>query len=802
MDNFDLDSKQSKAALEALLDFVAHVNQMDSIEDSCWHLAQHTIKSLGFEDCVVYLLDKKESVLVQVAAYGPKNPKKRLVSSAIKLHFGQGIVGLAAENCKSILVSDTRSETNYMIDDQPRLSELAVPIHYHNKVLGVIDSEHHTTKFFNQFHRHYLEILAGVLASKITFNSNIQALKKTNSAIRNAKNLSDTLLLISELSYLSKTIEEFYSGLYEIIEKQVEAHSFFVVLYNTEKNDYSCPFLFDRDKGGEFDAKIDHRKMSNTLVAEVIKTQKPKIANFSELEKRRQNGKINSTTQSVHSWLAAPFKIDYKTQGAIALQSYDPEIVFNNEDKEFLTFTAQHISSSIDKKLKEQQLQHQALHDTVTGLTNRSLFLDRLEHAFLRASRTEKPDMAVLFIDFDNFKAINDNFGHQAGDDILKESAVRMQQQLRGSDTLARIGGDEFAILLEDLEDDSTAQHISQRILNTSEIPIRSGTNTIIAPVTIGISLLDKNVTHFEDLLRNADHAMYHAKKKGKSNIQLYEESLHQSMLNERNLLEELRTAIQQKQLTFYFQPIVDLKSSRIVGFEALMRWEHPEKGIVTPDDFIHIAEQHDLMREIDSQLLASVAEQIVRWQLISEQHFYVSINISARRFSDSRLITEIAEIIRIFRLPTNSIVVEVTEHILMQNIAKARNLFYQIKLLGVKISLDDFGTGYSSLSYIHLLPFDIIKIDRSFVSNIDEGKKNHPIVSIIVALAKTLEIELVAEGIETYQQLETLREMGCDYGQGYFLSKPMHSRNTEEAIKQPKLELKESHSSIGENVI
>jgi len=800
MDNFDIDSEQSKAALEALLDFVGHVNWIDSIEDASWHLAHHTIKSLGFEDCVVYLLDDDQNSLVQIAAYGPKNPQQRQVVNAIKLNFGEGIVGKAAESCKSILVGDTRLEPNYVVDDQSRLSELAVPIHFHNKVLGVIDSEHHKANFYTNFHRRYLEILGGVLASKITFNSNIKALEQTNLTIKSAKNLSDTLLLISELSYSSNTIEEFYSGLHKIIEKQVTTHSFFVVLHDTVENQYSCPYLYDRQKGGEFDANIVHEKMSETLVAEVIATQQSKIANFSELEKRKLSRNNKSNGPSVHSWLAVPFEIDSKTQGAIALQSYDPNIIFNRADEDFLTFLAQHISSSIDKKLREQQLQYQALHDSVTGLTNRSLFLDRLEHAFQRSRRSEKSDLAVLFIDFDDFKAINDNFGHQAGDDILRESARRMQLQLRSSDTLARLGGDEYAILLEDLESEAMALSISQRILDSMENPIKSGSNTIISSISIGVCLLDQNVESFEDLLKNADHAMYHAKSQGKSSIQLYEETLHQSVINDRTLLQELRVAIQERQLIFYFQPIVDLNNSRVVGFEALMRWIHPTKGIISPDSFIHIAEQYDLMREIDSQLLVSVAEQIARWKLISEEHFYISINISAQRFSDSRLISEIAEIIRIFNLPKNSIVVELTEHILMKNIAKARNLFHQFKLLGIKISLDDFGTGYSSLSYIHQLPFDIIKIDRSFISNIGGGRKNHPIISVIVALARALNIELVAEGIETYQQLATLRDMGCDYGQGFFMSKPMHAENTEAVVKQPLLELSNGEVQFDKN--
>ncbi len=778
-----IEKSQYKQALDALLNFVSHVNEIDSIEEAIWHVAQHTIKSLGFEDCVVYLLDEDHHYLSQVAAYGPKNPKKRQIVNAIKLNLGQGIVGQSAAQGKSILVADTRLETNYVVDDQYRRSELAVPIFFHNKVLGVIDSEHQDPYFYTEFHQSYLEILAGVLASKITFNSNINKLEDSYFSLEKSKMLSDTFLLISELTYHSTTIEDFYLGLHQIIADQVKTHSFFVVLLDTNEDRYSCPYLHDEQKGGEFDTSIDHQKMAETLIAEVIIAQQPRLAHFDELEKRVKEGRMINRGPQVYSWLAVPFQINSSLQGAIALQSYDPQKIFLDEDKEFLTFLGQHISTAIDQKLKDQKLQFQALHDSVTGLANRSLFLDRLEHAFNRSSRSQRSEIAVLFIDLDDFKLINDNFGHQAGDDILKVAAQRMQTQLRSSDTLARIGGDEFAILLEDLDDESLTMTVSQRVLNVMKKPIKTAKKDIVASISIGISLKDEKVSSFEDLLRNADHAMYYAKSKGKNNIQVYEASLHRSVLLEREILQELKIAIKENQLFFYYQPIVDLKSNRIVGFEALMRWQHPKQGLITPEKFIHIAEKNDLIRQIDSQLFDSVAKQLMHWKSLTEEHFYISINISSQRFVDSRLIDEIKIILQKHQLPENSIVVELTEHILMKNIAKARNLFYQLKRLGIRVSLDDFGTGYSSLSYIHQLPFDIIKIDRSFVSHISAQITEHPIISIIVSLAKTLNISIIAEGVETAQQMKLLKAIGCDCGQGFFLAKPMPAVLTDQLI-------------------
>jgi len=782
------DEPQDTQALKALLDFVSHVNSIDSIEEAIWHVAQHTIKSLGFEDCVVYLLDEKQQYLRQVAAYGPKNPKKCQIANSIKLKLGQGIVGKSAAEKKCILVADTLFDPNYVVDGQSRRSELAVPILFHNKVLGVIDSEHQSPNYYTLLHQSYMEILAGILASKITFNSNISKLEDSYLSLEKTKMLSDTFLLISELTYHSTTIEDFYLGLHKIIANQVNTHSFFVVLLDTNEAHYSCPYLHDEQKGGEFDSNINHQKMSETLIAEVITAQKPRLAHFDELEQRVKEGRMINRGPQVHSWLAVPFQINSSMQGAIALQSYDPQKSFLEEDKEFLTFLGHHISTAIDQKLKDQKLKFQALHDSATGLASRSLFLDRLEHAFIRSNRSKQSEIAVLFIDFDDFKMINDNFGHQAGDDILRVAAQRMQTQLRSSDTLARIGGDEFAILLEDLEDETLTMTVSQRILDVMNKPIETAKKSIIASISIGISLKDEKVNTFEDLLRNADHAMYHAKSKGKNNIQVYEASLHRSVLSARKILQELKIAIKENQLFFYYQPIVDLKSNRIVGFEALLRWQHPKRGLITPEEFIHIAEQNDLIRQIDSQLFDSVAKQLVHWKTLSQGHFYISINISSQRFVDSRLIDEIKTIIKKYQLPKNSIVVELTEHILMKNIAKARNLFYQLKRLGIKISLDDFGTGYSSLSYLHQLPFDVIKIDRSFVSHISSQITEHPIISIIVSLAKTLNINIIAEGIESAQQMNQLKAMDCDFGQGYYLANPMPAKSTDKLITNPQI--------------
>ena len=767
-------------SLEALLEFVEQVNRIRSLKDAIWHLAHHTIKALEFEDCVIYLLDEDKKTLKQVAAYGPKNPQRYEILNPIKLNVGQGIVGKAALEEKTQLVLDTRLQQNYIIDDQKRFSELAVPIIFHGELHGVIDSEHSSANFFTEEHRGYVEILASVLASKISFEYKTESLKANILALEKSQKLSETYLAISELTYSSISIEDFYLHLHQVLAKQVNAQNFFVVLLDTENKQYTCPYIHDEQNGSQFNLDTSNKNLKNSLISEVIAKQRSRLVNYDELKIRQEKSLFILTKDNAQSWLAVPFEISQTLHGGIALQSYDPNVVFSEQDQEFLMFLGQHIATAIERKLKDQKLTHQALHDSVTGLANRSLFLDRLEQGFLRSHRKSPPDLAVLFIDFDDFKLINDNHGHQAGDKVLAITAQRMAEQLRAEDTLARIGGDEFAILLENMENRSFAIAIAQRVLKAMKPAIKVGTQLIYASISIGVGLKDETTESSEDLLNNADHAMYYAKEKGKNNIQLYEDSLHQAVIHAKRVVEELEIAIKEKQLLFYFQPIVNLNSGEVIGFEALMRWLHPKKGIVSPDEFIQIAEQNDLIRAIDSQLLVSVAKQLRHWNSISNSPVYISINISSQRFIDSQLIVEIEQVISRYNLRPGSIVVEVTEHILMENIGKARLLFHKLKSLGIKISLDDFGTGYSSLSYLHQLPFDIIKVDRTFITHIDENKPESPIINTIVALANTLKMEIVAEGIETVLQLDVLKSMQCQFGQGYYLAKPMPCEEAE----------------------
>ena len=770
-------------ALEALLTFIEQINAIKHVDDVLWHLAHHTISALNFEDCVIYLLDRAEKQLIQKAAFGPKNPERYEILNPITIKMGEGVVGKAAAQCKSIRIADTQDEPDYIIDDSFRQSELAVPIVFRDTLLGVIDSEHSLQNFFTSEHQHYVEILASVLASKIALENNIVELEKSVKQKKASQNLAEVYFNISELTHNSQSEEEFYSQLRKIIVKQVKTESFFVILLDKNSKEYSFPYMHDERLGGRLDISVSFEEIKNSLVAKVIEEQKPYIANREELEARFKEGQLYKSGNMPYSWLAVPFEVNESTTGTIALQSYDENIIFNENDLTFFSFIGQHISVAIDRTIKDQKLHYQAMHDQVTGLANRTLFLDRLDHAFARVKRSSSPTLAILFIDFDNFKLVNDTFGHSIGDSLLSTSAQRIQSQLRSSDTLARIGGDEFAILLEDLESANFAVTIAQRVLKSVSQPIISNKQNVCATVSIGIAFNDENSQSPQEMLKNADQAMYRAKRSGKNKIKVYESSLHHAVVYERQIVNELELAIKEEQLMFYYQPIVSLKDKKVVGFEALMRWDHPTKGVIPPGEFIQIAEQYELVKAIDQTLLSCVAKTVSDWKKLSTAPPYLSINLSGQRFTDGQLVNELKTLVETENIEPGSIVLEVTEHMLVENIGKARLLFHRLKELGLKISLDDFGTGYSSLSYLNQLPFDVLKIDRSFIANITDEQVKYPIITAIIALAEALEIEWIAEGLENEVQLEKLINMHCQYGQGFHLSKPMPKEEADKLV-------------------
>ncbi|OYD90607.1 hypothetical protein CDG76_30760 [Nostoc sp. 'Peltigera membranacea cyanobiont' 210A] len=442
-------------------------------------------------------------------------------------------------------------------------------------------------------------------------------------------------------------------------------------------------------------------------------------------------------------------------------------------------------SRDVTERIQVQnQLKHDALHDGLTGLPNRHFFMKRLELAIQRAYRLENYHFAVLFLDLDRFKVVNDSLGHLVGDQLLIAIAEKLQATLRKMDLAARLGGDEFVILLEEIKDIQEAVRITERIFAELQTPMMIEGREVYTTSSVGIVWGTKDYVQASHLLRDADIAMYRAKNKGKARYEIFDTEMHTQALNRLHLENDLRRAIKCQEFVLHYQPIVALDTRHLVGFEALIRWQHPTQGLKFPGEFIPIAEEIGLITLLDYWAIRTACYQMAAWQTSFPElsAMRVSVNLSAQDIKQSDLLEEVDRVLTQTQLNGRYLTLEITESMLIEDIESTISVLSQLKERGIQISIDDFGTGYSSLNYLHRLPVDSLKVDRSFVNQIQSGKKNHQIVETIVALSNHLELDAIAEGIETQEQLEHLQHLGYKFGQGYLFSKPM-SHNTAEAL-------------------
>jgi diguanylate cyclase (GGDEF)-like protein len=430
------------------------------------------------------------------------------------------------------------------------------------------------------------------------------------------------------------------------------------------------------------------------------------------------------------------------------------------------------------------QLTHQAFHDSLSELPNRALFMDRLEQALARAGRREKA-VAVLFLDLDNFKVVNDSLGHHAGDQLLVAAAKRLNTCLRRNDTLARFGGDEFTILLEDVRDIKEVTLVAKRIQGALRAPFAIEERTVFTTASIGIAFSTPGHDVPEILLRDADLAMYRAKANGRAHYEIFDAGMNAEAMKRLELETDLRNAIQNGELRAYYQPIVELETGRLAGMETLVRWQHPRRGLVSPAEFIPIAEEAGLIVPIGRWVLAEACSQVRAWMDCYPEAFplTVNVNLSGRQFQHPGLLDEVAQVLRESGVAPHHLKLEVTESVTMHDAAAAIGILQQLKDLGLQLAIDDFGTGYSSLAYLRRFPLDTLKIDYSFVRHLEDEAENLAIIRMIVELAKVLHLNVTAEGIETETQAAALRRLGCDYGQGYYFGRPMPAAEIEPLI-------------------
>lgn len=447
------------------------------------------------------------------------------------------------------------------------------------------------------------------------------------------------------------------------------------------------------------------------------------------------------------------------------------------------------LTNITDRKTTEAMLVHEALHDALTGLPNRNLFLDRLDLALKQFRRDQKRKFAVLFLDLDRFKAINDSLGHSAGDELLIEFGKRLSMFLRPGDSVARLGGDEFAILLMEIADLPEATRVAERVHDLLSKKFIVGDKELFASASIGIALSDVKYEHSADMLRDADLAMYRTKRRQRGSYAVFDTLMHETALQRLELETDLRSALSRNEITAYYQPIVSLEQMRVTGFEALMRWFHPVRGLIGPEDFIPLAEETGTIGPLTWWMMNEACRQTRQWQRSNGgmENLTISVNVSSRLFSEPDFAERTLAILEHTGLPPAALHLEITENAMLQHESATIRELSLLQDKGVKLHLDDFGTGYSSLSYLNLFAYDTIKIDRSFVAHSDEASGDRRIVDALLSLGRVLDMDVIAEGVETQEQAQKLRDLDCRMAQGFWFSKPLPAGPAEDLLQREK---------------
>ena len=620
-----------------------------------------------------------------------------------------------------------------------------------------------------------------------------------------AQELQRALFRIAELSMTSETLERFYAEIHKVVGGLLYARNFYIAMLTIDGSMLEFPYSVD-----DRDQMRKPRRVANGLTEYVLRSGKPLLADRARIRRLESEGKVRSIGTLAHCWLGVPLLYDDKVVGVIAVQSYSPDVAFTTRDQELLTFVAYHIGSSLARKQAQDRLMHahagleqrvsertrelaeanaelveqigermraerkltyQATHDALTGLPNRTQLLERLGKAIAVARGNPQACFAVLFLDLDRFKLVNDSAGHAVGDELLIEAARRIVGSVRTGDVVSRLGGDEFAILAESLDGPEMAAELGRRVLAALGAPVWLAGRELFPTASIGIALSHPRYDSGEDMLRDADAAMYRAKGDGRDRSVMFDEHMRDEATRILDMESDLRRAINAEAFEPFYQPIVQLVSGERVGHEALLRWRHEQRGLLTPGDFLDVGEESGLIEQVDWLMYARVIADMGRHPMPG----YVAINVSPRHFRAPDFASRLLALLDAAQVAPSRLRIEITEVALLDDAPRTSESLNMLRSHGVLAQLDDFGTGFSALSYLHRYPIASLKIDRSFVSGLDGDVRTESVAVIraIVALANSLNIEIIAEGVETQRQRERLHDLGCMYAQGYLFGRP-----------------------------
>ncbi len=637
-----------------------------------------------------------------------------------------------------------------------------------------------------------------------------EELKKINITLANeakerrkSEKIQKALFKITDLVSTARNLNDLFVGVHQTISELMYANNAFIALLSEDKSQLEFPYFVDQydERPGNIELALDGPQFEQGLTTQTLISGKSLLYNSSEGPAQNQVG-----AEAV-SWLGVPLKDKKDVFGVIVIQSYDLEQVYEQQHLSLLETVAHQVSTAIlrkkdsdalmkahehlERRVKERtsvlektianrrkiekRLEHESLHDSLTLLPNRRYLSEELNIVLKGKVTGQSCDVALLFLDLDRFKIINDSLGHHIGDLFLIEVAKILKNCMREDDKIVRLGGDEFCILMYDIYSVKIVVTLAERVLNKLRKPVVVGQHSLITSASIGVRLATIGEDSSDRVIGDADSAMYQAKHGGKDRYCLFDANVRKIITQRLKIEQDLRVAIGTEQLTLYYQPVIDLFSHRVVGLEALIRWQHPELGFIGPAEFIPIAEETGLIQELGESVVSMACETLSEFSKIIElKELYININISAMQILTRTLDNFIRKEIAKYGIDPNNLNAEITESILVEDFNAAILFVQELKSIGMKVLLDDFGTGYSSLSYLHQFPFDIIKLDQSFIQLTDENEKLVGMIESIGFLVSSLGMDIVVEGIETESQLELAQNLNCRYGQGYLFAKPM----------------------------
>jgi diguanylate cyclase (GGDEF)-like protein len=616
-----------------------------------------------------------------------------------------------------------------------------------------------------------------------------------------AEQLQAVLFQLAQLATADIDQTEFYQRVHAVVGTLLNAENFFIALLSADHSRLDFPYYVDAGK-----RQMKTRVLGRGLSEYVLRSAKPLLVLSAQVDALAAAGEISvNTGPRSASWLGVPLRVNDAVIGLVAVQSYEVGVTYGAADQELLAFAALQIANSIfrrdaalalheanarleqrvearTRELREQiaqreqiqqQLKHQILHDQLTGLPNRGRLRLRIDQLLELMQREPGRRCALLYLDVDRFKVVNDSLGHLAGDAVLKGVAQRLLSCVHEPDMVARLSGDEFALLLDSTDSPADAMRVAACVLEAVNMPLRVAGEDLLPAASIGVALGDATYQTADDLLRDADVALYRAKREGRNRVELFTAALARNVVDVLGMEADLRHALQHNEFEPFFQPLRRLADGKLVGVEALLRWHHPRRGLLLPYDFLKVAEDSGLIEAIDWRMFELSCRAMADYLV---GNMFVTINVSALHLGRPGFSARLLELLELTGLDSHQLVIEVTEGSLLDDPEQVRRVLQGLREHGIGAALDDFGTGYSSLSYLHSLPLCLLKIDRAFVQAM--GERDHQnsstVVATIIALARALNMQVIAEGIETQDEQDALRAMGCELGQGYLLGCPL----------------------------